>query len=133
MKKIKDCIIHLLGGYTKEEFSKSFQSGKQSYMEEICVIPADEWCKLVYDHIKHNMDKLKAEYDSGVVGRHEKKEKETEWEERRFLISTAMLPYISQAVVRVENWTIVKHSKQECVAMAVEYADYLIEELKNNK
>lgn len=56
--------------------------------------------------------------------------KEIDWEERRFLVSAAMLPVISQTVIRVENGTIFKHSKQECVAMAVEYADALIEKLQ---
>lgn len=60
MKKIKEYIIHMLGGYTKEQFSQSFQAGKQSYMEEICVMPADEFCKLAYDHVKHKMDKWEA-------------------------------------------------------------------------
>ena len=62
MNKIKNYIIHLLGGYTKEEAeeirSTYFEKGATSvasavkiYLETLNGIPADEWCKLAYGYV----------------------------------------------------------------------------------
>lgn len=62
MKKIKNYIIHLLGGYTREEAeeirSTYFEKGAinvasaiKIYLETLNGTPADEWCKLVYNYV----------------------------------------------------------------------------------
>ncbi len=63
MKKIKEKLIHLLGGYTKEEYSqvenKSYNVGyvegfdtvvnaTLTFMQSLYGVPAEEWCKRVY-------------------------------------------------------------------------------------
>ena len=63
MKKIKEKLIHLLGGYTKEEYSqvesKSYDvgyiegfdtvvNGTLTFMQSLYGVPAEEWCKRVY-------------------------------------------------------------------------------------
>lgn len=63
MKKIKNCIIHLFGGYTKEEFNENFHTGEQfcaidvkTYMDLLYGTPADEWCYLAYEFVKNKAE-----------------------------------------------------------------------------
>ena len=65
--KIKNYIIHLLGGYTEEEVSRrqseNFERGKKMfaieakyYLDHLNGTPADEWCKLAYEYIKNKAE-----------------------------------------------------------------------------
>ena len=62
MNKMKRLIIHLLGGYTEEDFDeivdKNYEIGKKvasreikTYLDLINGTPADEWCKLAYMYV----------------------------------------------------------------------------------
>lgn len=58
MKKIKNCIIHMLGGYTEEDLNEECYYARnlevtniKKYLELLNGTPADEWCKLVYKYI----------------------------------------------------------------------------------
>ena len=62
--KIKTKLIHWLGGYTKAEFRKnereSFEFGETnmryrlySFANSLYGLPADEWCKKMYERIRY--------------------------------------------------------------------------------
>ena len=68
-EKIKEKLIHLLGGYTEEEYSqvesKSYNKGyiegfdyvvdgTLTFMQSLYDIPAEEWCGRVYGFVKLN-------------------------------------------------------------------------------
>ena len=82
MKKIKDYLIHLLGGVTKREASrarirkniklinKTLPLGSlvavrrlKGYADSLNGIPADEWCKRMYDAITADVEKYEKLFD----------------------------------------------------------------------
>ena len=82
MKKIKDYLIHLLGGVTKRESSrarirkniklinKTLPLGSlvsvrrlKGYADSLNGIPADEWCKRMYDAITADLEKYENLFD----------------------------------------------------------------------
>ena len=91
MKKIKDYLIHLLGGVTKRESSrarirkniklinKTLPLGSlvavrhlKGYADSLNGIPADEWCKRMYDAIAADVEKYQRQYDeSKKLEKHE--------------------------------------------------------------
>ena len=86
MKKIKTYLIHLLGGVTKRESSRAHVKksiklaadvvGKavplgslvavrnlKGYADRLNGIPADEWCKRMYDAITDDVEKYEKLFD----------------------------------------------------------------------
>lgn len=82
MKKIKDYLIHLLGGVTKREASrarirkniklinKTLPLGSlvavrrlKGYADSLNGIPADEWCKRMYVAITADVEKYEKMFD----------------------------------------------------------------------
>ena len=82
MKKIKDYLIHLLGGVTKREatrarirkniklINKTLPLGSlvavrnlKGYADSLNGIPADEWCKRMYDAITADIEKYQRMFD----------------------------------------------------------------------
>jgi hypothetical protein len=64
MKSIKEKLIHLLGGYTKGECnekrlvahcggSRNAYENTLIYLQSISGLPAEEWCKKVYEYVEH--------------------------------------------------------------------------------
>ena len=96
MKKIKDYLIHLLGGVTKREASrerikksiklvnKALPLGslvavrnQKGYADRLNGIPADEWCKRMYDAITADVEKYqKLFYKAYEHDEHENNETE---------------------------------------------------------
>lgn len=67
MKKIKDYLIHLLGGVTKEENWGTLKAAWElghwyaysmtyEYMKELYQTPAEEWCRKVWLFVKDNYE-----------------------------------------------------------------------------
>ena len=63
MKKIKEILIHLLGGVTMREkdvlINKVYEDTRTQTLQQILLImdgfygkSADEWCRVVYDNTK---------------------------------------------------------------------------------
>ena len=86
MKKIKTYLIHLLGGVTKREaFNEHFKNtiklvtdvtGKtlplgslvavkhlKRYAESLNGIPADDWCKRMYDALSADVENYQKQFD----------------------------------------------------------------------
>ena len=86
MKKIKTCLIHLLGGVTKREAfcahvkdslklandvtDRTLPLGSliaarhlKHYADSLNGIPADEWCKRMYDAITADVEKYENLFD----------------------------------------------------------------------
>lgn len=70
MKKIKTRLIHLLGGITVNESKKgNFNSYKlgientcltlKQFSETLYCMPAEEWCKSLYQHISKQYNYIK--------------------------------------------------------------------------
>lgn len=66
MNKIKEFIIHMLGGLTIDESVKSdsncFDMGYfkayyniKAYADSLYGLPADEWCEKMYEHIEEKL------------------------------------------------------------------------------
>ena len=99
MKKIKTYLIHLLGGVTKREAlgehvkdtlklahdvtERTLPLGSliaarhlKRYADSINGIPADEWCKRMYDAISYDVEKYDKQFDEanykGLFGRAKK-------------------------------------------------------------
>lgn len=99
MKKIKDYLIHLLGGVTKREsfcahVKKTIElvtdvTGKtlllgslvavkhlKKYADSLNGLPADEWCKRMYDAISSDVERYDKQFDEanykGLFGRAKK-------------------------------------------------------------
>lgn len=62
MKKIKSFLIHLLGGHTHKEMCDELVRSNtlarldtlytiRKFAEQMNGIPADDWCKRMYNHI----------------------------------------------------------------------------------
>jgi hypothetical protein len=62
MKKIKDFIVHMLGGHSQEEYRRHAQEAydkgvKDSYMntkqfaDALYGYTADEWCRNLYEYL----------------------------------------------------------------------------------
>ncbi len=71
MKKLKKKLIHLFGGYTKEEYIRHAEivqmnteqkscektlSIIKSYMKSIDNLPANKWRKEVYEYVTVNLE-----------------------------------------------------------------------------
>ena len=52
------------------------------------------------------------------------------WDVRRYKIAKAMLPSIHQTNVEIAMGTGKASSREECVLLAIEYADIMIDKLK---
>ena len=74
MEKIKEKLIHLLGGVTKREkelsMSAAYKKSKRdtladclSVMERLYGKSADDWCKEIYEYTKEVYDKAKTNYE----------------------------------------------------------------------
>lgn len=74
MEKIKEILIHLLGGVTKREneLSRSATYRKSQcdtladcldVMERSYGKSADDWCKEIYEYTKEMYDKAKTNYE----------------------------------------------------------------------
>lgn len=70
MKKIKEYIIHMLGGYTQEELNyECYYATKleitniKSYLDLINGTNADDWCKMVYNYICRKSEKAHPDND----------------------------------------------------------------------
>lgn len=75
MKKIKNYIIHALGGITNEENKENqrncYETGRNiavarilEYAQSINGMSADSWCKLVYNKLESELEKSsKQEYN----------------------------------------------------------------------
>ena len=97
MKKIKDYLIHLLGGVTKREafcahVKKTIElvtdvTGKtlplgslvavkhlKKYADSLNGLPADEWCKRMYDALSANVENYENQFDK--ANKHENNESE---------------------------------------------------------
>lgn len=98
MKKIKTYLIHLLGGVTKREaFNEHFKNtiklvtdvtGKtlplgslvavkhlKRYAESLNGIPADDWCKRMYDALSADVENYQKQfYKANKHGKHENNE-----------------------------------------------------------
>ena len=95
MKKIRIYLIHLLGGVTKRESSrarirkniklinKTLPLGSlvsvrrlKGYADSLNGIPADEWCKRMYDAISSDVERYDKQFDEanykGLFGRAKK-------------------------------------------------------------
>lgn len=70
MKKIREILIHLLGGVTKREtdvlINKVYEDTKTQTLYHILLImeglygkSADEWCRVVYDNTKKMFESAK--------------------------------------------------------------------------
>ena len=101
MKKIKTYLIHLLGGVTKREVfcahvkktielvtdvtGKTLPLGSlvavkhlKKYADSLNGLPADEWCKRMYDAISSDVERYDKQFDEanykGLFGRAKKHE-----------------------------------------------------------
>ena len=97
MKKIKDYLIHLLGGVTKREafcahVKKTIElvtdvTGKtlplgslvavkhlKKYADSLNGLPADEWCKRMYDALSADVENYEKQFDK--ANKHENNESE---------------------------------------------------------
>ena len=97
MKKFKTYLIHLLGGVTKREarhaqfrqmvelvpdvMHKALPLGSliaikhlKSYADSLNGIPADEWCKRMYDAISADVENYEKQFDK--ANKHENNESE---------------------------------------------------------
>ena len=75
MEKIKEKLIHLLGGVTEIEkelsISAAYRKSKRdtladclSVMERRYGMSADDWCKEIYEYTKEMYDKAKTNYEN---------------------------------------------------------------------
>lgn len=69
MKKIKEILIHWLGGYTAEEFEQESQesyevgylsnnSDVKKYADSLYGLPSEEWCKQMYEYLRRYDEEL---------------------------------------------------------------------------
>ena len=74
MEKIKEILIHLLGGVTKREkelsISAAYKKSKRDtladclyVMERLYGKSADDWCKEIYEYTNKMYDKAKTNYE----------------------------------------------------------------------
>ena len=74
MEKIKEKLIHLLGGVTMTEkelsMSAAYKKSKRDtladclyVMERLYGKSADDWCKEIYEYTKEMYDKAKTNYE----------------------------------------------------------------------
>lgn len=67
MKKIKEILIHWLGGYTEEEICKSYRNGYYTgwdintrgikrFADSLYGLNAEDWCEKMYEFIEEEYD-----------------------------------------------------------------------------
>lgn len=61
--KLRTWLIHKLGGFTLGENYKQYILGKyighkfdKEYADSLYGLPAEEWCKKMYDRLKYNIE-----------------------------------------------------------------------------
>ena len=66
MKKIKNYLIHLLGGQTNEEFVQAYKNGRidaftmvQDYLKSLNGLNADEWCNKAWTFVDNSVNNWK--------------------------------------------------------------------------
>lgn len=81
------------------------------------------------------MTKIEMEAMEAVIGIHKElaRQNEIDWEQRRYEIAKECLPTVYQTALEIAKKTGVIEKPKDIVAVAVDLADLLIENLKKDK